>query len=206
MQATGAIEGRLPAAEAGGQPVQQVRLEGAVGDEWEALADLDSGNRFLAADATARGGEGVALEPLQIDVHLRVEIDGHHVPRCSLPVTVRGDLGDVDDGRDDHVGEKKPGDQINVVAGRAHGDGECLTVTLPARTALEMDGDGFLYRESIGQRRQVAAVDFLDGPADNGGGWLHGVPDRHVRSPGEEMDESCNQREPSCRVVCIRAG
>ena len=136
MESAGAIEDALGLAqrfgervEDGGGEVEAVgragRADGAQGEE-----------RGFAADAAAGGGVEVALEIGEGDGDAGCKFDEDDVAlglvgqdlvrlrrRGDLPAQV-GDGGDIRGVEEDAFGEEEAGDQFEVVARGAHGDGD----------------------------------------------------------------------------------
>src|SRR5690606_13319592 len=119
------------------------------------------------AHAAAGGRVEMALEAVEIDLHARRELDPDDVDEAvRRGRAARADGGDVVGGADDAFGVQEADGELDVLAGRAHRDGDALLAMLAACEVAEADLEGLLRRNDVARDEVVWAGRAEADPAD----------------------------------------
>ncbi len=110
--------------------------------------------RCAAADAAARRGVEVPLQPIQVHRDARLQLDADHVARSPVLHMLH-----LVGGLDDPLGEQEPDGQLAVVAGRAHRHRDPAADATAVLIAGQADLQRLLHRQLVGLHGRIATVD-----------------------------------------------
>src|SRR5690606_2722385 len=169
VQAAGSVENVLLRAECVRQTAERVACDREVGAvEIEAALHLHGLEGRLAADAAARRGVEVTLEAIEIDVDAGRELDADDVDQAVRGGRAARAYGrDVVRAADDAFGVEEAYGELEVLAGRAHRDGNAPLAVLAVHEIAEPDLEWLLGRDHVvrdGARRADADPADLEMP------------------------------------------
>jgi hypothetical protein len=165
VQAAGAVEDDLRRSQGPGQPLDHGGLDDRPSlRRAHVRGDVQGLQRGLAADAAARRGAGVPLQPPQVHGDARPQPHPDHVAALAGV-----DAQDLFAPGHDPLGEEVADRQLAVVTGRAHGDGD--------GAVAEADLQRLLCGQQVGAHCQAGVMHAADlnghGPQAGGtGDWV----------------------------------
>ena len=130
--------------------------EGRISGQNRATLRLNRRDRCLAANAAARSGIEMSLETIKIDLDIRRGLDVDGIRRLARVAVAwqAADTGDLVSSFENSLGEQESDSQLEIVAGRPHGDADGLFA--------DRDLQRFLDGEQVLKSAGRFAVDFLD--------------------------------------------